>query len=680
MAIRSFSVGPIPGVQSAVAVDLPDLTVIVGPNGSGKSRLLYEVWRQAQRGSLDEPGTRALYMSPNRPWRRTVLPAASLYGMPMGYRQSMEAETPINFQYAAPQGYVFTGQARSPDTTDDSQVLVKFSIVKMETKRQRLISQVYDTSGGRIDPGAVPDIFEPLRELVSTLLPHMEFIGVDPANDEDQRCVFRKLDTPDPIDLDIDDLSSGEKAVIQLFLPFIESQAEQLLAATTGTPTEGPMPTAIIDEPELHLHPSLQTALVAYMRTITNRGDAQFIVATHSTTMMDALEDDELYLLAPPASVGSGSQLRRLSSSSERLEVVREITGSTHVVTRCRPIVFLEGARPDARAVSDQRVVELLVPEATSWVLVPAQGRSQATSAAVTLRDPTLTELPGIPVFALVDEDQGYPDEHDYIVSWPVCMIENLLLDPTCIWRFLSAHREKTDITSEADVQRVLAAYIEERVDMEVRLRVLRRIAQPRLNYRVTSSAELNGLPEAAAAMAAQYTATVGGADALDAARATAEADVAAILEAGTALDKFHGKDLLKRFYDEHVQRAGFAYTGFTYELAKVVAGSERAARLLSGATRRIREYVSAGLATAIADSVPAIEPSWLEHVAETVALATAARTCWEDGTPDETDRRDLRRRVLEISRVVHDAGRPDLHETMMAELVQLGDGSPPAT
>jgi hypothetical protein len=616
-----------------------------------------------------------MYLNPNRPWRRTVLSAASLFGMPMGYRQLMESDSVTGFQYVQPQGYVHTGQPRGPDTTDDAQALVKFAIVRMESRRQKMISTIFDQSGGEIAHGAVPDVFAPLQELVTSLLPHLEFVRVDVANDADQRCIFRKLDTPTPIELDIDDLSSGEKAVIQLFLPFIESQIEQLFAATIGASVSGPLPTAIIDEPELHLHPSLQTALVAYMRVITKRGDAQFIVATHSTTMMDALEDDELYLLAPPSSVGSESQLRRLSASSERLELVREITGSTHVVTRCRPIVFLEGARPDGKAVSDQRLIELLIPEAKSWVLVAAQGRNQAISSARALRDPTLTELPGIPVFALVDEDQGDSVTDDFVIPWRVCMIENLLLDPVAIWELLEPHREKLRLTSKHDVVNVLRSYCEDRVAEEVRLRVLRRLRQPHFDYRVTSRDELDNLASATASMATKYIEEVDGEEGVEAAVEVARSEVSSIKAGDTMLERFHGKDLLKRFFDEHGKRGGFGYPAFAYGLAKHVAGGERAARLLSTPVRKIRQYVPRDLSSAIEACANALSEDWHVKAAASAGSVDRCRSLWESGEQDDTDRRSLRRQILEVSRNVHDNGRSDLHQALLAQLVQLGDG-----
>jgi hypothetical protein len=132
--------------------------------------------------------------------------------------------------------------------------------------------------------------------------------------------------------------------------------------------------------------------------------------------------------------VVDGNQFLRVTASQERLEAMRELTGSTHLVTRLRPIVFIEGTRPAPKGTSDQRIVELLMPEAASWVLVPTGSRTEAVKSAKGLRDVAPDSLPGIPVFCLVDADQTTADDPDYAVSWPVAMIENLLLDPEAIW------------------------------------------------------------------------------------------------------------------------------------------------------------------------------------------------------------------------------------------------------
>lgn len=57
----------------------------------------------------------------------------------------------------------------------------------------------------------MPELFEPFHRLVSTLLPHLDWIKVDDSQREDIRCLFRPKDDPG-LEFDIDDLSSGEKA------------------------------------------------------------------------------------------------------------------------------------------------------------------------------------------------------------------------------------------------------------------------------------------------------------------------------------------------------------------------------------------------------------------------------------------------------------------------------------
>ena len=197
MAYKSFRVGPSKGLQDAEMSNVPDVLVIVGPNGAGKSTLLYELWRQ--RNSLAEPSTRVTYISPNRAWRRTTLTGPSMFGLQMSYRQVLEQESVPGFQFQAPPGYYQSGGARQADSMDEAQSLVKYSIARIEARRQRLISSVFDGSGGRVEPNSVPDVYGPLRELVHSLLPHLAFLRVDVTSENDQRCLFKKLDAVPPL-------------------------------------------------------------------------------------------------------------------------------------------------------------------------------------------------------------------------------------------------------------------------------------------------------------------------------------------------------------------------------------------------------------------------------------------------------------------------------------------------
>lgn len=678
MALRSFRVGPAKGLRHATWDNLPNLVVIAGPNGAGKSTLLYQLYQN--RFTFVEPGTNVIYLGPRRPWRKSTLSGAAMYALPYSYRQLSEMDSFPGFQQFVPPGLqalsYLSGQMRSPDTADESYGFVKHSIAKLGFRRQERVTRAFDEHEGMIPPGTIPDIFEPLRKLTRYLLPHLQFEQIDFRDDQNIGVLFRRVDGDARDLIDIDDLSSGEKAVVSLLLPFVEMQINALLSGEEVS--MGPaLPTALFDEPDIHLHPTLQVSLIEYLREMADSGEAQFIITTHSPTILDSLRDDELFLVAPMASVGDGNQFLRVTASQERLEAMRELTGSMHLVTRLRPIVFIEGNRPMAKGTSDQRMLELLMPEAASWVLVPTGGRSEAVRSARGLREVAPDNLPGIPVFCLVDADQATAGDPDYTISWPVAMIENLLLDPDAIWELLAPHRERLSLTGKADVEAELRQIARTLRDDEVRLRVNSLIKPLRITVQPTDSGAVESAIKLAHQQVDDQIANIGGAGEITAVVVEAQEAVDRILQEGRELEAFRGKQILKAFHDRYGNRAGFSYPGFAYTLAQKVKEGSRLNRLVAVPVRRIQRYVPPTLIPALEGACEQLLEGSEAHDAALTALANArtARAAWNDGLADEVDRSDLREAVIRTARALRDNGATKLHQALLRATVEVGLG-----
>lgn len=642
MAIREFDVGPLRGLRRAAASGLGNLVVLAGPNGAGKSSLL-DLLRQNRQG-LAEPGTTVMFVGPHRTWRSSSLNKVSLFGYPMSsYGALLQSDNLPHFQYSVPAGMQgLQGAMRDSGSADDAPAFVKTSLGRLRDRQQTLVTETWEKNGGHVPADSVANLFEPFDRLIRNLLPHLAFVGVDDTNADNIQVRFRAADGAGP-EFDIDQLSSGEKAAIGLLLPLVERQAEQLIAPTDAAPGVVPL-TMLLDEPELHLHPLLQLQVLQYLRDLAADGSAQFILSTHSPSLLDALTDEELYLVSP-AGMAADNQLSRLTTTHERLEVARELTGATHLLTRAKPIVFIEGEVERMGISSDTRMISSLLPKTKSWALVPGRSKAEVIASVQRLRQEGL-QLPGTPVFGLVDADTDGASTDSYIVPWPVTMVENLLLDPEAIFQVLEPFGTQTRATSVAAVAAALEAAAQNRVDEEVRLRVQRQLPVGRLSLKPDE------LQDAARVANLQTEAWLTKLQAINVAalQEAARVEVNAVLTAGDQLARFHGKAILRDTYGSlRVAEAGLGKAAFALSLAVSPHARARAEALAGAAVDRIRLYFPQELG---------------EELARDGGYGELASRCrdhyeaWEADRPAADGRAHLREEIFAYARTLGDNAR----------------------
>lgn len=661
MAVRSFDVGGVRGLRRAAADGLTNLVAIAGANGSGKSSLLDSL--RSRRHEFLESGSELLFVGAHRTWRSGAVSQVAVLGFNFAYEDILKQDQIPGFQYQPPGGLHFLGGLpRNSSSADDAQALVKTALIRIANKQKDLLDREFTAQGGKIDPGSVPNLFTPFAELVTTLLPHLCWREVDASDPANIRCTFSPVDN-ETLRFDIDDLSSGEKAAVALFLPFIEREV-RVLAGEAAEAVSGMVPiTLVIDEPEIHLHPLLQLNVLDYMRRLASESRAQFIFTTHSPTLLDALEVEELFLLSP-ASLSPDNQLTRLGTEAERLELARSLTGSTHVLTRAKPIVFIEG-EPDASATaSDERLLRLLVPEVSHWALVPAGGKPQAIAAAKRMRTAPLS-IPGVPVFALVDGDTSGESQLDYVVSWPVAMIENLLLDANSIADALMPYRAVTPATDVTSVVELLREVTESQVPAEIQLRVERALPRKFIRSEGLNAVEIiRRVRQESERLVTEITdAPVE--DIVEQQRAR----VLAALEDGSFLNVFHGKNMLRAFYDRaNVKETGLSRNAFVTEVARRAATSGRTRMLAAQAVARIRLYFPKGIEVRLQE----LDGLGIAELAHAADQCQSHRVAWERGEPEAAGREALRAAIFTIGRAAM-GQRPAVAASVLELASQIG-------
>jgi len=555
MIVSKFEVPKTRGLNYAACDAVPVLMVIAGPNGAGKSTLLNALRRAG-------PERQMLYIGPHRASRKQNVEYQHLLGHPL-----LVSDMLTRFDTPGFNGINFLTGARDPWNSDDSGNYLKHALCQIQTDFEQAIASHFQIKG-EIARGSIPDPWLPLREVTDGLLPHLKFSKIDTSNRSHVRCTWARR--ADDGEVDYDDLSSGEKSIIQIFFPLVEKRVrariQSVRSGNAGEVAVTPI-CLLIDEPELHLHPNLQIKLFDYLRLLAAEGYLQVIMTTHSPTIVEHASFDELYVLRPPSLVSSPSdnQLSRVATDEEKLSTLRHLFGTTSNITAMQPVIVVEGAYDTAASavVGDRKLYRALHKGFDQALVIPGGSKGECIKLVRLLNNALPDLSPRLRAIALIDRDLS-KDEAEGVTFLPVSMIENLLLDPEVLWDTLESVRERSSFKSAIDVERTLDAILAEMEGAETE-----RAGKVKVGFSIfRPNSPLTSAPSQAADFATRLLQNFSDARIADALR-EARLGVDAAKTSNRRRETFDGKSALHVFHTRHVHATGMARHIFTFLAAK---------------------------------------------------------------------------------------------------------------
>lgn len=208
------------------------------------------------------------------------------------------------------------------------------------------------------------------------------------------------------------DLSNGEREMLGML--YYVSQ----LSALGGV--------LLLDEPEKHLHPTLQLAILKAMMAIASRG--QILVVTHAPGLISASPSENV-IVVHPAWTEHENQLQRVSDEDEQADVLADLGLTRRDLFQANYLLMVEGP-------TDEKRLRMLLPDELAGAKVVVAGsRDAVLRTAQSLRGLEV----GIPWICVIDRDFLNDQESASLSSdgrvfvWDARMLENVLLETSLL-------------------------------------------------------------------------------------------------------------------------------------------------------------------------------------------------------------------------------------------------------
>lgn len=231
-----------------------------------------------------------------------------------------------------------------------------------------------------------PDPLQKYKDIFSSILPNKTLLDINPAAPGE----FRFSDQTGQ-QLPFGALSSGEQEVIKVLFDVARKEIRHSVI--------------IVDEPELHLHPTLTFKLIETLKSIGDHTN-QFIFLTHSPDIISTYySTGDVYFIDQKDN--GGNQAHRLSDlDHEHKEVASLVGQNLGMFAIGKKLVFVEGEKSSIDRLAYQKIAQKIDPE----IRVLPAGSVLNILALNNIEEQIRKAIFGIDLFMIRDRD-GLSDE-----------------------------------------------------------------------------------------------------------------------------------------------------------------------------------------------------------------------------------------------------------------------------
>lgn len=220
------------------------------------------------------------------------------------------------------------------------------NIYRKSANRDQQISGYVKEHPDQIGDAALrryPDTFAPYQQIFEKLLPGKTLQPIDPKAPKE----FHYKVAGGTV-LPFSMLSSGEKEVVKVAFDLVWKRITHSVI--------------LVDEPELHLHPTLTFRLIETMKEI-GKGTNQLVLFTHSADLISTYYTSGNVFFIGDRS--SGNQAKKLSNLRDGHETVaRAAAANLGLFAVGKKIVFIEGTEASVDRTVYHRIAQASFPEA----------------------------------------------------------------------------------------------------------------------------------------------------------------------------------------------------------------------------------------------------------------------------------------------------------------------------
>lgn len=350
MKIKSLKITDYKPIKNVEIKDLGEVVIIAGANGAGKTRLKQAIVQTIQGSPIMD-----LTIQASRKEEEDVKYFGQLELEVKKGQVNQKLNDYINSRKYGSGRYVGSlvqiDSNRSIQTLkynavnwlggdpDDAESPSNFYFNPFSNRWQDFVNYIHQKSASRDkkladelkkDPKAGeqivnqnPDPFEKYKKIFSDLLPGKELLDIDPASPRE----FRYKDEHGQA-LNFSSLSSGEQEVIKVLFDVARKEIRHSVI--------------IVDEPELHLHPTLTFKLIEALKSIGEHTN-QFIFLTHSADLISTYYSTGNVYFIDTVQTGTNQAHRLSDLNHSHNEVVNLIGQNLGLFAVGKKLVFVEG-------------------------------------------------------------------------------------------------------------------------------------------------------------------------------------------------------------------------------------------------------------------------------------------------------------------------------------------------